>query len=166
MNLLNFNRGLLLFVLAISFTSGVFAKDMTERFGVGFKNNTSQNLPSLASVYYLNRDMALTGGFGIDTQKNYSAYQLHVGARKMIYLENNLHFYTGAQLGLISAENPIDGRSSGLEILAVIGTEFYFAGLENLAFTMEAGLAVSSAKSTRFRTVGDDPFRAGVIFYF
>jgi hypothetical protein len=166
---MNSNFKVLLIGIYLSFifaSPSTLAKDMTERLGIGIKNNTAQSLPSLATVYYFTRNMAATGGFGIDTQKDYSAYQVHAGARKMIFLENNLNFYTGAQLGVISYENPIDGRSSGLEILAVIGAEFYFTGLENLAFTIEAGAAVSSSKNTRFRTVADDPFRAGIIFYF
>ena len=102
----------------------------------------------------------------MNSEKNNSAFQLHAGARKMIFMENNLNFYTGAQVGLASYETAAAGRSSGIEILAVFGAEFFFAGLENLGFTMEAGAGVSSAKDTRFRTIGDDPFRAGLIFYF
>ncbi len=166
MKLRNSLRALLLLVIGLHFSQVSVAKDLTERLGLGFKNNTSQSLPSIALVYYATKGFAFTSGAGINTQKDYSAYQLHAGARKIIFMENNLNFYTGAQVGLASYETPADGRNSGIEILAVFGAEFFFTGLDNLAFTIEAGAGISSVKNTRFRTVGDDPFRAGVVFYF
>src|SRR3989344_5670553 len=122
------------------------AKDLSQRLGVGFKNNTSESVPSLAVVYYLSKSYAVTGGAGLDTKKNYSVMQVNAGLRKMIYLENNLNFYLGGQFGVINFENPIDGKNNGLDLLAVFGSEFYFSGLENLGFTFEAGLGISKEK--------------------
>ncbi|MBC7419571.1 MAG: organic solvent tolerance protein [Bdellovibrio sp.] len=166
MKFLNSLRALVLLAILLVFSEGVLAKDLHERLGLGFKNNTALSLPSIAVVYYAVKDFAFTGGAGINTEKDYSAYQVHAGMRKIIFMENNLNFYTGAQLGLSSFETPTSGRNSGVEILAVLGAEFFLSGLENLAFTFESGVGISSVKDTRFRTVGDDPFRAGVIFYF
>lgn len=142
------------------------AKDLSQRLGIGLKNNTSESMPSLAAVYYLSKSYAVTGGVGFDTKKYYSAMQVNAGLRKMIYLENNLNFYLGGQFGIINFENPVDGKNNGLDLLAVFGSEFYFSGLDNLGFTFEAGLGISTAKDTRIRTVADDPFRAGIVFYF
>lgn len=142
------------------------SKEMVQRLGVGIKNNTSQSLPSLAAVYHLSGNLAMTGGFGIDTQKDYSALQMQVGIRHVVFHENNLHFYVGGQMGLVSFENPVDGKNSGFEANLIAGTEFFFAGLENVAFTFEGGLGLSSIKNTRVRTIADDPVRAGIIFYF
>lgn len=150
----------------VAISSQASAKDMTHRLGVGFKNNTSADIPSLATVYYPARDYALTGGFGLDTQKSYSALQAHIGIRKMIYFENNLNFYMGGQLGALSFENPATGKKTGIEMLAVVGTEFFFSGLDNLGFSLEAGFGLATAGETRFRTVADSPMRAGIIFYF
>lgn len=146
-------------------SSQVFAKDLTHRLGAGFKNNTSENIPSLAVVYYASKDYAFTGGLGADTKKNNSTMQANAGVRKMIYFENNLNFYMGAQLGFLSVETA-GTRDSGVDMMATFGTEFFFGGLENLGFTLEAGVGVSSVKDTRFRTVADDPLRAGILFYF
>lgn len=153
-------------VATLIFSSSAMAKNLTHRLGVGIKNNTSESLPSLAAVYYSDQDLAFTGGVGVDTKSNYSMLQVHAGLRKMIYFENNLNFYAGGQLGLLNYENPVDGKKTGLELLGVFGAEFFFAGLENLGFTVEGGLGLSTANSTRIRTVADDPFRAGIIFYF
>lgn len=155
-------------------STSVFAKDLTHRLGVGFKNNMSQNLPSVAAIYYPSTDVALTGGFGVDTRKDHSAFQVNAGGRYIIYPEKNMNFYIGTQIGVISydqTEVDSSGASSvkkqnGLEASGIFGTEFFLSGLENLGFTFEAGLALSTADSSRFRTVGDDPFKAGLIFYF
>ncbi len=153
-------------ILLTLFSISASAKDLTHRFGIGLKNNTSEYLPSVAGVYFQSADLAITGGFGIDTKKDYAKSQIHVGVRKMIYAENNLNFYSGAQVGFSSFENPFVDKQSGLELLGVFGVEFFFQGLENLGFTFEAGFGVASANETRLRTVADDPTRAGIIFYF
>jgi len=150
----------------LMFGSMALSKEMVQRLGVGIKNNTSQSLPSLAGVYHLSRSLAVTGGFGLDTQKDYSALQMQVGVRHVIFNENNMHFYVGGQIGIVSFENPVDGKNSGFEANLIVGTEFFLTGLENLAFTFEGGLGLSSIKNTRVRTIADDPVRAGIIFYF
>lgn len=153
-------------VLALLVCQLSYGKDMVHRFGLGIKNNTSENLPSIASVYFFAPDLAFTGGLGIDTQKNYSKFQLHAGVRKVVFAENNLNFYTGAQIGVVNYEDPVVGKQSGFELLGVFGTEFFFSGLENLGFTFEGGFGVASLKDVRFRTIADNPFRAGLVFYF
>lgn len=152
--------------LLLVFGEIAFAKDMVHRFGLGVKNNTSENLPSLATVYFFAPDLAFTGGVGLDTQKNYSKFQLHGGVRKIVFSEPNLNFYTGAQVGVVNYEDPLNGKQSGFELLGIFGTEFFLTGLENLGFTFEGGFGVASLKDVRFRTIADDPFRAGLIFYF
>jgi hypothetical protein len=151
-------------VLFLTFTAQ--AKDLTHRLGIGFKNNTSQDLPSLAVVYYPTQTFGLTGGFGMDTKKDYNSTQVMLGARQIIYPEPNMNFYVAAQGAIVNYENPVDGKKSGIDVAGLFGVEFFFAGLENLGFTFEAGLSLSTANNSRFRTVGDDPFRAGMIFYF
>lgn len=142
------------------------AKDMTHRLGVGLQNNTSIDLPSVAVVYYADKAMAFTGSVGIDTQKNMTQTQISGGARKIMFFENNLNAYIGGQASIVSAEDPVNGKANGIEFTATGGVEFYFTGLENLAFTAEAGLGLSTVRNTRIRTVANDPFKAGLIFYF
>lgn len=153
-------------ILLVLTTSMVNAKDLTHRLGLGLKNNTSESLPSLAAAYYYSKNYAFTGSLGMDTKKNYNSMQLSAGVRKMIYFEDQLNFYMSAQLGMISSENPVDGKANGIEMLALFGTEFFFAGLDSLGFTLEAGVGVSTLRNTRVRTVADDPLRAGILFYF
>lgn len=153
------------FAAVSTFSINSEAKDLTHRLGVGFKDNTSVSIPSVAGVYYYEKDLAFTGSVGLDTQTNASGFQASVGARYILFFENNMNVYVGGQFGLINSENA-SGKASGFELLGQGGVEFFFGGLENLGFTIESGLGLSTLRTTRVRTLADDPFRAGIIFYF
>lgn len=156
---------LFIFTILNLFAAPTFAREMPQRLGVGFKDNTSMSLPSLAIVYHMDGFSQVTGGLGIDTKKDQSAMQVNAGIRYVIFHEKNMHFYSGGQVGFLSQE-VLGQKSSGIEFNLVGGVEFFFEGLENLAWTLEGGFGVSSVNSTRVRTLGDSPFRAGMIFYF
>lgn len=151
--------------LGLSLASPAHAKDLTHRLGVGVKNNTSFDMPSLAAVYYPNSDLGLTGGLGIDTQKNESRFALSAGLRRILFREDNLNFYFGGQAALINFETGAQ-KESGFELNALFGAEFFFTGLDSLGFSFEGGVGITSLDDTRFRTFADHPFRAGIIFYF
>lgn len=151
-------------ILFVGFTAQ--AKDLTHRLGIGYKNNTTLDLPTLAAVYYPSANMGLTGGVGLDTKKDYSSFQAMAGLRYIIYPESNMNFYSAAQFALVNFETPADGKKNGVEVAGLFGVEFFLNGLENLGWTFEAGLSLATAGNSRFRTVGDSPFRAGMIFYF
>jgi hypothetical protein len=142
-----------------------FSKDLTNRLGVGFRNNNSVNLPALAAIYYPNADIGLTGSVGVDTLEDNSKSAANFGLRKILFREDNLNFYFGGQAGLVNFESA-SKKESGFELNVIFGAEFFFSGLDSLSLSFEAGAGLSSLKSTRFRTIGDDPFRAGIIFYF
>ena len=156
--------------IAMIFLSTIFcaigsAKEMPQRLGVGIKNNISRSLPSLAAIYHLDGNSALTGGFGLDTEKDNSSMQFNIGVRYVIFQEKNLHFYSGGQLGYLNYEQAAT-KNSGIEFNLVGGVEFFLEGLENLGLSIEGGFGVSTAKDTRVRTIADNPFKAGMIFYF
>jgi len=157
---------LLSFVVILSVSPKVLSKEMPQRLGVGIKDNASESLPSLAMIYNLNGLTALTGGIGLDTKKDYSKFQVNAGVRHVIFHENQLHFYAGGQLGLLTTENPTDGKNTGFEANVILGTEFFLTGLENVGFSFEGGIGLSTVAHTRIRTIADSPFKAGVIFYF
>lgn len=157
-------RNIFLFIMFISVN--VWSKQMPQRLGVGIKNNTVESIPSLAGIYNVNRDFAFFGGFGFDTKKDYSTMEVNAGIRHIIFHESNLHFYTSAQFAIVNLEDPINGKQNGFEFDAVLGTEFFFAGLENIGFSFEGGVGLASFKETRIHTIADSPLRAGIIFYF
>lgn len=156
---------LLLLVSTVGYT-----KDLSTRLGVGIKNNNSIDLPAIAAVYYPNADIGITGSLGVDTQEDSSKFAFNAGIRRILFKENNMNFYYGGQVGLLNQEtdNGAGGtdKESGFEMNVVFGAEFFFAGLDSLGFSFEGGVGLSSLDETRFRTVGDHPLKAGLIFYF
>lgn len=161
---------LILSLVLVIFSSVGQGKDLKERLGVGIKNNTSQDLQSLAAVYYPNSNLGVTGGLGIDTQKNASKFSLNVGVRRIIFKEENMNFYAAGSGGLVNYEMPnSDGvieKQSGFELAALFGAEFFLPGLDSLGFSFEGGAGIASLKDVRFRTIADHPLRAGMVFYF
>jgi hypothetical protein len=141
------------------------SKELTNRLGIGIKNNSSEELPALAAVYYPNPDLGVTGGLGIDTQKNNSKFTFNAGIRKILFRENQMNFYYGGQAALVNFETPTE-KQSGFELSALFGAEFFLPGLDSLAFTFDGGVMMASLKEVRFKTFADHPFRAGIIFYF
>jgi hypothetical protein len=156
------------FLLALVVFSGASrseAKEMPQRLGVGVKNNASFDMPALAAIYYPHRDVGITLGLGIDTKKDESRSSFDLGARRIIFREQNMNFHFGGMLAIVNFEQAGE-KSNGFDLNALFGVEFFFSGLENLGFSMESGVGISSLKNTRFRTIADHPFRAGIIFYF
>lgn len=142
------------------------AKDLSNRLGVGYKNQFGANIPGIALQYYPGPQLAVSAVVGVDTQEDNSKFGAMVKIHRVVFEEQNLNFYLGAGAGLLS--NEVAGvNQSGFELLAYGGVEFFFQGLENLGFSVEFGPAVTSLSSNvRFRTFGDSPLNAGITFYF
>lgn len=162
-------KRLALVCVALAFAGAAEAKDLTNRLGVGVKSHSTLDLPELAVVYNPSSEIQVTGGLGIDTQKDQSKFAVTGGVRRIVFKEQNMNFYMGGTLGLVNWEEnngTTSKKQSGFELDAVFGGEFFFTGLESLGFTFEGGAGVISADDVRFRTIADSPFRAGIIFYF
>ena len=162
--------GLLLVSLGLG--SLAEAKDLTNRLGVGYNDQFHQELPSVQVRYYPNPKLGLSAALGIDTKEDESKFGFMVKLYRVIFMEDNMNFYMGTGAGIISVEEPKDGgtgtdNNSGFEVNGFVGGEFFFTGLDSLGFSFEAGVGVASISSeVRFRTIGDFPTRAGIIFYF
>ena len=148
-----------------------FAKELANRLGVGYSNQFSQELPSLALRYYPDPKVGVGAQLGVDTEEDKSKFGFAAKLYRVIFTEDNLNFYMGSSAGIISIESTDSaGKSksnSGFELTGFCGTEFFLPGLENLGFSFEAGVGVTSIKSeVRFRTIADSPVRAGMTFYF
>lgn len=142
------------------------AKDLSNRLGIGYKNQSGIDLPSLALQYYPGADLGVSAALGVDTQNNQSRFGFMAKLYRIIFQEDNLNFYMGAGAGLVSEETN-GTNESGFDLMGFGGAEFFFPGLENLGFSFETGVGVTSISSgVRFRTIGDHPLRAGITFYF
>lgn len=161
-----FAQAIALVSFVVAFSVSAQAKDLGHRLGIGYKNQFASDLPGIAIVYYPGAELGLSAIIGVDTQEENSRFGLMAKLHRVIFEENNLNFYMGAGAGLVSVET--GGKNeSGFELLGFGGAEFFFTGLENLGFSFETGVGVTSLSSNvRFRTIGDSPFRAGITFYF
>ncbi|HEY8269970.1 MAG TPA: organic solvent tolerance protein [Pseudobdellovibrionaceae bacterium] len=147
------------------FSNVASAKEMVNRLGIGVKNDTSINTPALSVIYWPAPDIALTGGLGIDTEKDSSRFAMSGGVHRIVFKEDNMNFFMGGELGVINREVAAD-KQSGFYLSGLFGAEFFFAGLENLSFSFQGGVGVVSLKDVRFRTIADTPFQSAVTFYF
>ena len=153
------------FVAAWMASSFAQAKDLTNRLGIGFRNAYSFDLPAVSSVYYPTAELGVVGAIGVDTQDNNSKSAFTVGLRRIIFKEENMNFFMGGNLSMLSVETA--GKSdSGFEVSALAGGEFFLTGLDNLGFNFETGVAIENVDKTRFRTLADHILRAGIMFYF
>jgi len=147
------------------------AKELANRLGIGYSNQFSEDLPSMAIRYYPDPKLGIGAALGVDTKEDESKFGFMVKLYRVIFTEDNLNFYMGTGAGLISLEED-DGTGdtesdSGFELSGFAGAEFFFTGLENLGFSFETGVGVTSINSeVRFRTIGDHPIKAGMTFYF
>lgn len=159
-----------LFVITLSI-SAAQAKDLTNRLGIGYSNQFSVDLPSIAAHYYPSPDLGLSAAMGLLTGNNNSKFGLLLKVKRIIFPEDNMNFYMGAGAGLLSNKNTTAGTTSsnesGFELMGFAGGEFFLPGLDSLGFSFEAGVGIVSVSSgVTFRTIGDSPFKAGVVFYF
>lgn len=142
------------------------AKDLQNRLGIGYKNQFTVDLPSVAAQYYPSKDFGMSAALGIQSGNDDSKFGFLVRGQKVIFPEDNLNFYAGAGAGLLSYKKS-GNNQSGFEVQAFFGTEFFLAGLENLGFSVEAGFGVVSISSeVTFRTIAHSPLHAGITFYF
>lgn len=144
------------------------AKDLANRLGVGYSDQfgVGDSMPSLAVRYYPSADLGFGASLGVDTENNASRFGFSGKVMRVIFQEENMNFYLGASAGLISRELA-GSNDSGFELTGFGGGEFFLPGLDSLGFSFEMGVGVASISSeVRFRTIGDSPLRAGIIFYF
>lgn len=155
-------------LVAVLVSLPAWGRDLTNRLGVGYSDQFGVNggLPSLAARYYPSPELALGAALGVDTEKNNSRFGFMAKVMRIVFPEDNLNFYLGASAGLISEETA-GNNDSGFDLSGFGGAEFFLPGLDSLGVSFEAGVGVTSISSeVRFRTIGDHPLRAGMIFYF
>lgn len=153
---------LILFVLP----NFAWSKDLANRLGLGYSDQFSTDLPSLTAKYFPSNELGLSAAMGINTGPGNSKFGLLFKVQRVIFPEDNLNFYMGAGAGLLSTK--VDTKNeSGFELMGFAGAEFFLTGMDSLGISFEAGVGITSVSSgVTFRTIGDHPLRAGLIFYF
>ena len=147
-------------LLLLLMTQISHARDMSGRLGLGFVNQFSSGAPSLALKYGLTKDMAVQGSAGFDTSLPTAA---NFGGKvfKNLFYESNMNFYAAFGLAYVKAQ------STGVEILSLVGAEFFIPGIESLGLSFETGISVCNVTGTfGVKTVGFSFWQAGTHFYF
>lgn len=149
----------------------VQAKDLTNRLGIGYADPFSVDMPGLQARYWPSARYGFSATLGLDTEEDAARFGLFGKMYKVIFTEENMNFYMGTGAGIFSREEANSAGTvdsdTGFELSAFCGVEFFFPGLDSLSFTFEAGAGVASIDSeVRFRTIGDSPLTAGMLFYF
>ncbi len=165
--------GLLVSSLIILASQKAGAVDLTNRLGLGLSQQMGAvDLPMITAHYYPNPRFALSMALGIDTKKDDSKFGVLGKLRRVVFTENQMNFYMGGSAGYSTHEefNTTTSRfedKNNFEINAIIGGEFFFTGLDSLAFMFETGIGVITGDGgSRFRTIANHPFSAGIVFYF
>jgi hypothetical protein len=147
--------------------------DLTNRLGLGLSQQMGAvDVPMITAHYYPNARFAISGAIGIDTKRDDSKFGVLGKVRRIVFTENQMNFYMGGAAGY-STHDEYNASTlrfedkNNFEISAVIGGEFFFTGLDSLALMFETGIGVVTGDGgSRFRTIADHPFTAGIIFYF
>ncbi len=157
---------LILFAILQFSTLESNAKDLSNRLGVGYTNEFSVDLPSVAAQYYPSPDLGLSASLGVQTGDDNNNFGLMIKLYRIVFPEDNMNFYMGVGAGLLSTKVD-DDNESGFELSGFVGGEFFIPGLDSLGFSFEAGVGVVSlSDGVEFRTIGHHPLQAGMIFYF
>ena len=164
---------LLVFCFICLSAPNAMAVELANRLGLGLSQQMGAvDLPMITAHYYPNSRFAISGALGIDTKKDDSRFGLLAKLRRIVFTENQMNFYMGGAAGHSTHEefNSTSGLyddKSNFEISAILGGEFFFSGLDSLAFMFETGIGVITGDGgTRFRTIANHPFSAGIVFYF
>lgn len=149
------------------------AVDLTSRLGIGLSQQMGAvEVPMVTGHYYPNSQFGISLGFGMDTEDESSKLGALAKVVKLIFTENQMNFYMGGAVGFVNHEErnattALIEDNSNVEVSALIGGEFFFSGLDSLGLSFETGISVITGDGgTRFRTIADNPFRAGIVFYF
>lgn len=142
------------------------ARNLSKRLGAGFISQVASidggTLPALSAKYYFSKRIAAALGLGFDTRSDRSATAIGTKFFYNLFGEQNLLFYIGGGLALVSQSG------THLQIQSFFGSEFFLTDLPSLGFSFEAGIRGDNTHGGKFaiRTTGDSFLTAGIHFYF
>ena len=152
-------------LLLLSLPLNAHAKDLRNRFGVGFQNQLPP-LGALSLKYWLPTgspavNVAVEGVAAVSVDDN-SADEMFFGGRLLyaFVTEDNMNLYGAAGAGFMTL-----GDLQNVRLQPALGVEFFFFGLENLGFVAEVATTLDLGEATKLFTVSGGP-GIGVHYYF
>ncbi|MFH1541198.1 MAG: hypothetical protein ABID79_05045 [Elusimicrobiota bacterium] len=159
-------------LLAIIFSYNLcFAKDLSEKTGIGFNSQLSDfSVNSFSIRYWFSQTMAIEGllGFSLGDDTVFD-----IGGKFLTILkeEKNLNLYGFIMLGLESYQttnNQNNQKSDDTSFLGGggFGVEFFFSDFPNLGFAGEVGLDfTSTTDKSQFGTTAGWLSAVGIRYY-
>ncbi len=142
------------------------AKDLRNRFGVGFTNQLG-TIPTLSARYGLpmpdqviNLQLEVMAGFALTGDDSSTAsvdetgQSITAGARLLYGLvaEDNMNMYAAAGVGWVSS-----GSDMGLLVQPGFSVQFFLFGLENLGFSADFGVSIDLGTTSGMTTFAAAP---------
>lgn len=161
------NVSLIAIIMSLFFASSSFAKDLRGRLGLGMSNQYVNGLPALSVKLQKSRSFAFAGMLAVNNDDVNGGHGYGVKFYKLLFDEPQLNFYTALLLALVSENKGVGIEdNSGFQTDLTLGSEFSFAGLESLGFSLEFGFSANSlGEDVVFKTAGYHVLTAGVHFY-
>jgi len=152
-------------LLLLALPLNASAKDLRNRFGVGFQNQLPP-LGALSLKYWLPTgspavNVAVEGVAGLSLIDG-AADEMFFGGRLLyaFVTEDNMNLYGAAGAGFMT-----EGEIQNVRLQPALGVEFFFFGLENLGFVCEMASTIDLGNSTKLFTVSGGP-GVGAHYYF
>lgn len=143
-----------------------FGKDLSGRLGLGFTNQfsnstSSRSIPAISLKYGVSKAIHVQPFLGFSS---FSPTGFTLGGKlyNNIFYETNLNFYGAVALAVLKS------TYSGIEVLGLLGAEFFIPGIDSLGLLFEAGVSANNVSTGSFgiKTVGFTFIDAGMHFYF
>ncbi len=154
---------LFLSLILLSTLSISQATDRRGHIGLGVNNQLQNGLPTLSLKFQGSRT------FAFETLANFRSgdnggYGVGLKVHRILFDEPQLNFYFAT---LIALEQIKSGGNSdtGFQTDFTLGTEFHFAGLKSLAFSIDFGFSLYKFDDLIFTTTSGNFVTAGIRFY-
>lgn len=141
-----------------------YATDKKGRLGIGMNNQLANDIPALSFKLQKSNAFAFGGIFGINTDDRSGGHGAGLKLYRIIFDEPQLDFYASAMGALLKQETST-GSESGFQVDLTLGSEFHFAGISSLGFSVEFGISLNKLDDFVIESVGSNFLVAGVHFY-
>jgi hypothetical protein len=153
------------FFIFRSSTSFAIGQDLVGRLGVGMTQTFANNLSALSFKMLTSPSLGFGAMLGIKDSDAEKSLGVGIKGYKIIFDEPLLQFYGAGMIAMLSKKTP-NKTLSGQQVDLTLGTEFHFAGLESLGFSVEFGLSFHNLEdSLTIETVGHHFLQGGIHFY-
>lgn len=151
------------FVFILSSTQ-IMAFPRISRLGVGYSGQLKNNVSALSFKLQKSKSFAFGAVLGLSNKVNGGGTGAAIKIYRNIFDEPHLTFYASALGGIISKK--FNGHTdTGFQTDFTLGSEFSFAGLESLGFSVEFGASFYKLDHFVGETVGNNFLVSAIHFY-